>query len=146
MTKDDLENMELPFVLFQDIDFGQKIPYDNEKFDIIFSQNTIPFIRYKFELFDEILRLLKIDGVSIHTEVSGLNFFQNGLILSLKEVTKELRKKGLEIYVLDNNHSIRFKKKSATNAFSLVPHSPIPHNLESLPNELRRPEMSYNLN
>jgi SAM-dependent methyltransferase len=146
MTKDEAENMVLPYVVFQDLDFGKDIPYDDNKFDLIFSQGTIPHIRYTFELFNEILRVLKKNGLSLHTDVTGVNIFLNGLHISMKEATKELRKRGIEVYVLENPQSLRFKKPEFNTTFPLTPHLPIPQQTIELTNELRRPEMSYNLN
>lgn len=145
MTDAEVEGMELPYVIFQDVDYGQAIPYDENKFDVIFSQNTIPYIRYTFELFNDILRILKPGGVSLHADVTGVNFFIKGINISLKEATKEFRKKGLEVYVLDSEQSIRFKKTNSASQFPVSPHQPIPENIQNLSSELRRPEMSYNL-
>jgi ubiquinone/menaquinone biosynthesis C-methylase UbiE len=146
MTKADAENMILPYVVFQDLDFGSRIPYDDNKFDLIYSQGTIPHIRYTFELFNEIMRVLKKDGLSFHTDVTGVNIFFKGVLISLKEATKEFRKKGIESYVLDNPQSFRFKKTMNHSTFPVTPHLPIPEQTENLSSELRRPEMGYNLN
>lgn len=145
MTKPEAEEMFLPYVVFQDLDFGQKIPYDDGKFDIIYSQDTLSHIRYSFELFNEILRVLKVDGLSIHADVTGVNIFSKGVLTSLKEATKEFRKRGIEIYVLDKDTSIRFKKTNSDVTFPVVPHQAIPSKTDSLSLELRRPEMSYNI-
>ena len=145
MTDEEARAMSLPYIVFQDLDFGQKIPYDDNKFDVIYSQETLPYIRYTFELLSEIMRVLKKDGVSIHTNLTGVNIFSRGLNISLKEATKEFRKKGIEIYVLDNPQTIRFKKPGYNAAFPVTPHQPIPKKLDGLSIELTRPEMSYNL-
>jgi ubiquinone/menaquinone biosynthesis C-methylase UbiE len=146
MTKDEAENMALPYVVFQDLDFGSQIPYAENKFDLIYSQGTIPHIRYTFELFNEAMRVLKMDGISIHADVTGVNVFSGGVLISLKEATKDLRKRGIEIYPLDNPQSIRFKKNAPQVVFPVTPHNPIPSQTENLSSELRRPEMGYNLN
>jgi SAM-dependent methyltransferase len=145
MNKEEAEAMFLPFVIFQDLDFGHKIPYDDNKFDLIFSQGTIPHIRYTFELFNENIRILKTDGVGVHTDVTGVNIFNNGLQLSFKDATKEFRKLGHEIFVLDNPQSLRFKKKSGISTFPVNPQQAIPSQIKDLSNELRRPEMNYNI-
>lgn len=145
MTKPEAEEMFLPYVVFQDLDFGQRIPYDDNKFDVIYSQETISHLRYTFELFNEILRVLKKDGVSVHADVSGVNVFNKGVLLSLKEATKEFRKKGIDIFVLDQPGSVRFKKTEFGAVFPVIPHQAIPAKLDNLSPELRRPEMSYNL-
>lgn len=146
MTKEEAEDITLPYVVFQDLDFGQRIPYDENKFDLIYSQTAIPSVRYTFELFNEIMRVLKKEGQSLHTDVKGVNIFSGGVLISLKEATREFRKRGIEIYVLDNPHSIRFKKPGFNALFPVTPHQPIPPRIDNLPLELRRPEMSYNLN
>lgn len=145
MDKSEAESMFLPYVVFQDLDFGQRIPYAENKFDVIYSQSTMNHIRYSIELFNEIMRVLKKDGTSIHSDVTGINIFSRGVMIPLKEATKEIRKKGIEIYVLDNPGSVRFKKSSANTLFPLTPHQPIPAKVDNLSMEMRRPEMSYNL-
>jgi len=145
-TKPELEEMVLPYVIFQDLDFGQRIPYDENKFDVIYSQDAIPNIRYTFELLNEIMRVLKKGGISIHSDFTGVNVFSSGVVIDLKEVMKEFRKKGIDAYVLDNPLSIRFKKPDYNALFPVTPHQPIPANLENLSIEQRRPEMGYNLN
>lgn len=134
----------LPYVVFQDLDFGQRIPYDDNKFDVIFSQSTLPNIRYSFELLNEIMRVLKSGGVSIHSDVTGVNIFSRGVIISMKEAATQFRKRGIDIYVLDNPQSLRFKKPDHNALFPVTPHQPIPAKLDSLSPEQKRPEMSYN--
>jgi ubiquinone/menaquinone biosynthesis C-methylase UbiE len=146
MTKVEAESMILPYVVFQNLDFGQRIPYDGNKFDLIYSQSTISNIRYSFELFNEIMRVLKNDGVSVHSDVTGVNIYARGLIISMKEAAKEFRKKGIDIYVLDNPESLRFKKPDNNTLFPVTPHLPIPTSFENLSPELSRPEMNYNFN
>jgi ubiquinone/menaquinone biosynthesis C-methylase UbiE len=146
MNKEEAENMTLPYVVFQDLDFGRSIPYDDNKFDLIFSQSTIPHIRYTFEMFNEILRVLKQGGISLHSDVTGVNIFSKNSLLTLAEAASEMRKKGLEINVLDKPTSVRFIKTSSQKSFPLTPHQPIPTQTEGLSSELRRPEMSYNFN
>ncbi|MBA2405400.1 MAG: methyltransferase domain-containing protein [Bdellovibrionales bacterium] len=146
MTKVEAENLVLPYVVFQDMDFGQRIPYDENKFDVIYSQSTLSNIRYTFELFNEIMRVLKKGGVSIHSDFTGVNVFSRGVMIPLKEATKEFRKKGIEIYVLDNPEAIRFKKPDYNALFPVTPHQSIPAKTDNLTLELKRPEMSYNFN
>jgi SAM-dependent methyltransferase len=145
MNEREMENMTLPYLIFADLDFGGRIPYDNAKFDLVFSQSVIPYIRYTFELFNEIMRILKSGGISIHSDVTGISIYQDGVLLGIKEAMKEIRKQGVEIYNLDNPNSIRFKKSEQSTNFPLTPHQPIPKNIESLSGEQRRPEMGYNL-
>ncbi len=144
MTKIEAEAISLPYVVFQDLDFGQRIPYDDEKFDVIFSQSTLPNIRYSFELLNEILRVLKTGGVSVHSDVSGVNIFSRGVIISMKEAATLFRRRGIDIYVLDNSQSLRFRKPDHKALFPVTPHQPIPAKIDSLSPEQRRPEMSYN--
>lgn len=121
MTQEEANNLTLPYVVFQDLDFGQRIPYDDSKFDLIFSQELLPHIRYTFEVFNEVMRVLKKGGISIHTDVSGVNLFNRGVGVPLKEAAKEMRKKGIEIYILDNAQSIRFKKPDHNVVFPVTP-------------------------
>lgn len=146
MTKVEAENMILPYVVFQDLDFGQRIPYNENKFDVIYSQSTLANIRYSFELFNEMMRVLKKGGVSIHADVTGVNIYSHGVIISMKEAAKEFRKMGIDIYVLDNPQSLRFKKPDHNALFPVTPHQPIPPNFENISLEQRRPEMNYNFN
>jgi SAM-dependent methyltransferase len=144
-NKNEIEEIELPYIIFEDMDFGTKFPYDENKFDVIFSQFTVKHIKYKFELFNEIIRVLKPEGVSFHTDVTGVNIYSKGVVLDLRDAFAEIRKKGMDIKTLEEKNSIRFKKSSETSSFPLIPHQPIPTNLSGLPNELRRPQMGYTL-
>ena len=144
MTEVEAKEMVLPYVVFQDLDFGQRIPYDDNKFDLIYSQSTLPYIRYTFELFNQIMRVLKKDGVSIHADVTGVNVYSKGVIISMKDAGKEFRKKGIDFYVLENPQSVRFKKNFDT-VFPVTPHQPIPASLKNLSIDQNRSDMSYNL-
>ena len=144
MTEVEAREMVLPYIVFQDLDFGQRIPYDDNKFDLIYSQSTLPYIRYTFELFNEIMRVLKKDGVSIHADVTGVNVYSKGVIISMKDASKEFRKKGIDFYVLENPQSVRFKKNFDT-VFPVTPHQPIPASLKNLSIDQNRSDMSYNL-
>jgi SAM-dependent methyltransferase len=145
MTKEELEGIELPYVVFQDLDFGESIPYDDNKFDLIYSQDAIPLFKYKFELFNEIMRVLKPGGVSFHTNVSGMNIYSKGLVLELRDALAEIRRRGIDINTLENRTSIRFRKGFTNRHFPVEPHQAIPDNTLSIPQELRRPEMGYNI-
>ncbi len=145
LTKEQLAEMELPFVIFQDLDFGARIPYSENKFDVIYSQNTIRHFKYKFELFNEILRVLKPGGVSLHTDMPVINVYEKGVVLDTQEIFIEFRKKGMDLTKLENGETIIFRKKREGIFFPVSPHQPVPANPENLPQELRRPEMGYNL-
>lgn len=145
-TKDQVEETSLPYVVFQDLDFGGKIPYGQNKFDIIFSQDTIKHIKYKFELFNEVMRVLKPHGISLHTDIEGLTLYSRGLVLDLRDAMGELRRKGIDIKTLEDHKTIMFKKPDYNAIFPVSPHQPLPGNLNNLSQELRRPEMGYNIN
>ena len=145
-TKLELDEIELPYVVFQDLDFGARIPYDANKFDIVFSQDTVAHIKYKFELFNEIMRVLRPHGVSFHTDIRGLNLYSKGLVLELRDAMAELRRRGIDIKTLENRETVRFKKPNFNLLFPVTPHQPIPENIQNLSLELRRPEMGYNIN
>ena len=140
-NKKEIDGIELPYVIFEDMDFGNRFPYDDNKFDLIFSQFTIQHIKYKFELFNEIMRILRPEGISFHTDVTGLNIYSKGLVVELRDAFAEIRKKGFDIKTLDNPTTIRFRKKDLRTEFPLGPHQPIPENTSNIPLELRRPEM-----
>jgi len=144
-SKQEVEDIELPYVVFQDLDFGTRIPYAENKFDLIYSQETIPYIKYKFELFNEIMRVLKPEGISLHTDVSGVLLYSKGVVLDLREALAEMRKRDIEIHLLDNPQSLRFKKADHNVLFPVTPHQALPKNLNSIPTELRRPDMGYNI-
>ncbi|HXH30106.1 MAG TPA: methyltransferase domain-containing protein [Bacteriovoracaceae bacterium] len=145
-TKLELDGIDLPYIVFQDLDFGNRIPYEENKFDLIYSQDTVPYVKYKFELFNEIMRVLKPSGVSIHTDVTAVNIYGKGLIMSLWDAMAEMRKRGIDVSVLENRESIRFRKSKANALFPVTPHQPIPEDVETIPLELKKPQMSYNLN
>ena len=146
MSKVEAKNMILPYVVFQDLDFGQRIPYADNKFDVIYSQSTLAYVRYSFELFNDIMRVLKKGGVSLHADVTGVNIYSRGVIISMKQASYEFRKKGIDIYVLDNPGSLRFKKPDHNVLFPVTPHQTIPPNFENISSEQKRPEMNYNFN
>lgn len=143
-SKTELEGMELPYVIFQDLDFGATLPYADNRFDFIYSQNTIIHFKYKFELLNEIFRVLKTGGESIHTDLPVINVYENGVILSLPELITEFRRRGISVQAIDGD-GIFFRKTRAGEAFPVTPHQPVPASTENLPQELRRPEMGYNL-
>lgn len=145
LTQTEMDAMTLPYLVFQDLDYGQRIPYDENKFDLIYSQGLIPHIRYTFELFNEVLRVLKKGGISIHSDFTGVNVFARGVMIPLNEAYREFRKRGIEIYALDDPRSIRFKKPEFNVFFPVQPHQAIPKQIENLSHDQRRPEMSYNL-
>jgi len=144
-NKNEIEELELPYIIFEDMDFGKRLPYDENKFDVVFSQFTVKHIKYKFELFNEIIRVLKQEGVSFHTDVTGFNIYSKGVVLDLRDAFAEMRKKGIDIKTLEEKNSIQFKKSPDFSIFPFVPHQVIPLNLSGLPNELRRPQMGYSL-
>lgn len=142
-NKTEVDEIELPYIIFQDLDFGARIPYDENKFDVIFSQDTMPHIKYKFELFNEILRVLKPGGMSLHTDMTGLNIYWKGIVLDLRDALAEIRRRGIEIHTLENKKSIRFKKGEETTIFPVAPHIPIPQNPSHGSQD--NGEMNYNL-
>lgn len=144
-NKTELEDMDLPYLVFEDLDFGGVIPYEENKFDVIYSQNTLKHIKYKFELFNEIMRVLKPGGNSFHTDVPTINVYDKGVVLDMKDAMGEMRKRGIEIMVMENPGSLRFRKKKENQLFPVTPHHPVPANTETLSKELRRPEMGYNI-
>lgn len=145
-NKREVEDMGLPYVVFQDLDFGGKIPYDENKFDLIYSQEVISHIKYKFEVLNEIMRVLRPGGVSFHTDIAGLNIYSKGLVIDLRDAMAEIRRRGIDVKTLENREAIRFKKPNFNQAFPVTPHQPIPENTQNLSQELRRPEMGYNIN
>lgn len=145
-NKFDMEQIDLPYIVFQDLDFGARIPYEQNKFDVIFSQSTVSHIKYKFELFNEVMRVLRPGGISFHTDISGLNIYSKGLVLELRDALAELRRRNIDINTLENRQTIRFRKPDFNVLFPVTPHQPIPTDMKNLPQELRRPEMGYNIN
>lgn len=145
-TKFDIESIDLPYIVFQDLDFGARIPYDQNKFDVVYSQGTMAYIKYKFELFNEVMRVMRPGGISFHTDITGLNIYSKGLVLELRDALAELRRRNIDINTLENKSSIRFRKADFNALFPVTPHQPIPASLKNLPQELRRPEMGYNIN
>jgi SAM-dependent methyltransferase len=142
----EIKNMELPYVVFEDLDFGRSLPYNPEKFDLIFSQGMMSQIKYKFELLNEVLRLLRPGGLSFHTNVSGLKIYSKGLILDQRDAFMELRRWGIEINSLEDKTSIRMKRGENFILFPVSPHHPVPENKENLNSDKSQYEMGYNLN
>lgn len=145
LTKAELEQMELPFLVFLDLDFGARLPYAANKFDVIYSQNTLRHIKYKFELLNEILRVLKPDGISIHTDLSTINVYNKGVILPFKDAVAEFRKRDIDLRILDDERSIYLHKEQENSLFPVLPHHPLPASGENLSQEMRRPDMGYNI-
>lgn len=144
-TKTDIEQIDLPFLVFQDLDFGARIPYSEGKFDIVYSQGVIPEIKYKFELFNEVMRVMKNGGISYHSDVSGINIYAKGIVLELRDALAEFRRRGFDINTLEDRKTIRFRKSNYNALFPVEPHHPIPASTINLSQELRRPEMGYNI-
>lgn len=146
MSKPELENIDLPYVVFTDVDYGNRIPYADDKFDIVFSQDTMRYIKYKFEVWNEILRILKPGGISLHTDVSNINIYAQGVVMGTREAFQEIKKRGIDISLLENPHTVIFKKKYPDKKiFPVTPHHPIPENIDTQSEEQKRPEMGYNL-
>jgi SAM-dependent methyltransferase len=145
-TKNDIEGLDLPYVLFEDLDFGARIPYSENKFDVVFSQDTVRHIKYKFELFNEVMRVMKPEGTSFHTDLSGMNIYSRGSVLELRDALAEFRRRGIDINTLENRESLRFRKPNFNVLFPVTPHQPLPGDMKNIPQELRRPEMGYNIN
>jgi len=145
MTKEELENIELPYVIFQDLDFGQSIPYNENKFDLVFADDVIRLVKYKFELMDEIMRILKPDGQALITDLQGLDVYSDGVILDQKEIFTELRRRGVDAGLIGESTSLRFKKNRSGIVFPVTPHQPIPTNPASTSDDVRRSQMGYNL-
>lgn len=125
-NKTEIENIELPYIIFADVDFGNQIPYGNEKFDLIFSQSTLQYIKYKFELFNEILRLLRPGGISVHTNFKGVRLHLNNISLDETDGIDELRKRGMDIRRLENKSSLYFKRGNNFKLFPVKPRTPVP--------------------
>lgn len=143
-TEAEAESVHLPYVVFQDLDFGQRIPYEEKKFDIVFTQNTMKYIKYKFELMNEIMRVLRPGGLSIHTDMPVVNIYSKGLVMEFRDAMALMRKKDIEISFSPEGNLLKFKKKQDNTLFPVLPHQPIPERLEGLSQELRRPDMGYN--
>jgi len=143
-TKKEIEDVNLPYLVFKDLDFGERIPYSEDKFDLVFTSGLIKNVRYKFELFNEILRVLKPGGISIHIDMEGVQIYHQGLAIDLNDAWVELRKHGIDIKHLEDNKTIMFRKDKGHN-FPLVPHRPIPDNKNNIGPEFKRPEMGYTL-
>jgi SAM-dependent methyltransferase len=144
-NKTEIDGIDLPYLIFQDLDFGAQIPYDENKFDIVYSQDVVPKIKYKFELFNEIMRVLRPGGVSFHSSVSGLNLYYKGIVLELRDALAEFRRHEIDITPLEIADSIRFRKNHFNSLFPVEPHQALPSDTTNLSNELRRPEMGYNI-
>ncbi len=143
-TKTDIDSLELPYVVFTDLDFGNAIPYGNEKFDLVFSQSTLQYIKYKFELFNEILRILRPGGQSIHTGVKGYRIHLNNITLDETDSIDELRKRGIDIRRLETRTSIHFKRGTNLRLFPLKPRTPIEDaKQKSLHSDFFDPENDY---
>ncbi len=144
-NKDELQTVELPYIVFEDLDFGGRIPYAEKKFDLIFSDEVIGKIKYKFELFDEVLRVLRPEGLSLHTDVAGIKVYSRGAILELRDALGEFRRRGIEINLLENRSGLRFRRPEGDVSFPVTPHQELPSSAQGLSQELKRPDMGYNL-
>ncbi|MFP5387646.1 MAG: hypothetical protein ACLGHN_16340, partial [Bacteriovoracia bacterium] len=92
------------------------------------------------------MRILKPKGISIHTDVTGMNIYSRGVVLELRDALAELRRRGIDIKTLEDRSSVIFKKPEFNVLFPMTPHQPLPKNLDNISQELRRPEMGYNIN
>lgn len=145
-SKSELERIDLPYIVFENLDFGHKIPYGDEKFDIVFSQNTMSHIKYKFELWNEILRVLRTGGVSVHSDLTGLNVYDKSGLIPMRNLFTQIRGSDLTLRILDNPHSVIFKKNSSSSLkFPVVPHQPITSSMEEKENYGKESDIGYNL-
>jgi SAM-dependent methyltransferase len=145
-SKKEIESLELPYAVFMDLDYGNSIPYGDQKFDLIFSQSTLHYIKYKFELFNEILRLLKPGGVSIHTHFKGVRVHLNNITLDPVDTIDELRKRGMDIRGLETKSSILFKRGTNLKNFPLKSRVPIQDaKQKSLQSDFFDPENDYDI-
>lgn len=140
-TQKELKDVELPYLLFRDLDDGNTIPYDENKFDLIFSFHVLPLVKYKFELISETLRILKKEGISLHVGQGELNFFKSGVKLAEREAYHDLKKLGFNIHY--SSKFLMFQKMDDNYLIPLSPQFPIP--LKSDENENKKLDMSYNL-
>lgn len=146
LSKPELEDIELPYIVFEDLDMGNPIPYRDERFDLVFSQDTMKHIKYKFELWNEILRILRPGGRSIHTDVSGLTLYHKGVIMDTRDAFQELKRRGFEISTGENPLTVFFRRGDLDHlSFPVTPHQPLPDGLTSLSDEQRKPSMSYSI-
>lgn len=124
-NKLEIETLELPYIVFTDLDYANPIPYGDQKFDLIFSQSTLPYIKYKFELFNEILRVLRPGGMSVHTHFKGVRVHLNNITLDATDTIDELRKRGMDIRRLETKSSILFKRGTNLRHFPLKSRTPV---------------------
>lgn len=140
-TPEQLKEIELPYLVFRDLDYGATIPYDNERFDLIYSYHLLSNIKYKFELLSETLRVLKKGGVSLHIGVGPIAFYQDGLKIEEREAYHELKKMGFDIQ--SNDKFLIFQKTPDKWQIPFRPHFPIPAKLDE--SESKKTDMSYHL-
>lgn len=139
-TIKELKDIELPYLLFRDLDFGGKIPYDNQRFDVVFSHNLLHTFKYKYELLSQTLRVLKTDGVSIHTVPGSINYYLKGIKIDERETFHELKKRGFDIQSTDK---FLMLKKQQYWEIPLRPHFAVPNKPEE--HENKKTDMSYHL-
>lgn len=137
----ELEDLELPYLIFRDLDNGAPIPYKDNKFDIIYSYNFLPLIKYKFEFISETLRVLKNGGYSVHLGSLDIQFYHSGLRIDQREAIHQLRKLGFDIH--QSETFLIFKKTINHTTLPLRPHFPIPSRHEV--HDLKNVEMGYHL-
>lgn len=139
-THEELEDIELPYLIFKDLDYGSSIPYNDEKFDVIYSYNLLPRLKYKFEFISETLRILKEGGSSLHVGLGDIHFYHNSIKIESREAYHQLKRLGFDIHHTD--HFILLKKNSP-QALPLRPHFPIPNRPEE--SDLKKMDMGYHL-
>lgn len=138
-------NENLPYIVFKDLDFGNHIPYNDNRFDVIYSQNTLTHLRYSLEVINETLRVLKPGGISIHSDLGELKIFSKNIPLSLKDMAIELRKRGFIFQSIESSQSIRIDKNKRKLKLPFTPQTPVPSKTEGLPVEQRKSGMNYQL-
>ena len=132
-TKKESEELELPYIVFTDLDYATPIPYGDQKFDLIFSQSTLPYIKYKFELFNEIMRVLRPSGVSVHTQFTNARLHLRNVPLEEADAIDTLRKRGIDIKNLDVETSIMFKRNTTLKTFPVKPRIPVQDAKQKVP-------------
>jgi hypothetical protein len=77
--------------------------------------------------------------------VAGIKVYSRGAILDHRDAFGEFRRRGIEINLLENRGGLRFLRPDTHMIFPVTPHQEMPVSAQGISQELKRPEMGYNL-
>jgi ubiquinone/menaquinone biosynthesis C-methylase UbiE len=109
--------LELPQILFIDVDHGNPLPFEDGSIDLVFSQSTLQHIKHKMELILELNRILRVGSMGIHTSWRNLAFYHQGIEVSEEQWTTIMNQKEIIKFEIFNIGKVIAHKKIIAEKF-----------------------------